>query len=140
MIRRFLTRVLMVVLIAVCGCNVWQVHQLQGQVAQLQSQVRARTAKGTDQAVEASSPPDHSWLDQADRHAASAKAALLRGDLTDAQRELQRGVNDIHHAVAGPAEKTQATFGQARRTLASLQKEADTLWRKVHTIRPDANP
>ena len=37
MIRRFLTRVLILILIAACGYNWLQVQQLQGQVQQLQA-------------------------------------------------------------------------------------------------------
>lgn len=140
MIRRFLTRILIVALIAVCGYNGWQVHQLQGQVERLQAQVQASRGKNALRTSEDASPIDKSWLDQADLHAARARAAVLRADFPTAQRELQRGVDDVHHAVQEPEEKTQATLGQARHTLASLQSQADSLWRKVHTARSGSIP
>ena len=43
MIRRFLTRVLLIVLIAACGYNWLQTQRLQGQVFQLQAEQRIST-------------------------------------------------------------------------------------------------
>ncbi len=137
MIRRFLTRTLIVILIAVCGYNGWQIRQLQQQVVRLQTQVQA--SGGSRTAAEEGSA-DRSWLDQADRHTTLAREAALRADFPTAQRELQRGVDDLHHAVQEPAEKTQATLGQARHALGALQNQADDLWRKVHTARPVSHP
>ncbi len=42
MIRRFLTRILMVLLIAFCGYNWFQVQSLQGQVRDLQTRLAVR--------------------------------------------------------------------------------------------------
>jgi len=50
LIRRFLTRILMVILIAFCGYNWLQVKTLQGQVRELQAQqaIRERRPEATD--------------------------------------------------------------------------------------------
>lgn len=136
MIRRFLTRVLMVILIAVCGYNGWQIHQMQGEIVLLQAETNAVHRAGTKPPASADDPATRSWLDQADVHAGHAQAAIERGDFNAAQHELTAGVNDVHHAVQEPEKKTQATLDQARRTLASLQAQAGSLWRKLHSVQP----
>lgn len=67
MIRRFLTRILMVILIAFCGYNWLQVQRLQTQVSGL----NARLATGSR-----SPRADADWLVQTDRRVRSAQRSL----------------------------------------------------------------
>jgi hypothetical protein len=127
MIRRFFTRVLLVILIAACGYNGWQTHLLQQQVAQLQ-------ARQTHEAGHKASATraDTSWIDQANLHLERAKDAVARADFGTAQHELVLGEDDAQRAAREPVQQTQATLAQTRRSLAALQSQADSLWRKVH--------
>jgi predicted negative regulator of RcsB-dependent stress response len=140
MIRRFLTRVLILILIAVCGYNVWQVRQLQEQMTRVETQLQIATEADAKASAARPAQVSHSWLDQADRHAERARQAIGRGDFTTAQRELEKGVDDVHRAIRTPEAQTEAKLGAARQTLASLQSQADSLWRKVRALHPASIP
>lgn len=127
MIRRFLTRILMVVLIGACGYNGWQVHQMQGEIARLRAQVNSQTV--TAQARPAS------WLDGANQYADRIRTALARGDFGAAQRELALATEDLRQAARKPEAQTQNALAQARRTLTSLQSQADALGRRAGALR-----
>jgi hypothetical protein len=129
MIRRFFTRFLMVMLIAACGYNGWQVHQLQQEVVQLQAQ---QTHEAGHKVPVTRAGTSTSWIDQANLHLERAKDAVARADFGTAQHELVLSEDDAQRAAREPVQKTQATLAQTRRSLAALQSQADSLWRKVH--------
>ena len=134
MIRRFLTRVLMIILIGVCGYNGWQTQRMQGEMTRLQAQVAAMPHHPVGQGA-ANKTPDtaaQSWLGRAELHADRARAALARADFGTAQTEVADGIADVHRAAQEPEAKTQASLSQARQTLQSLQAQADVLWRRAH--------
>ena len=132
MIRRFFTRILMMILIGACGYNGWQVHRMQGEVDRLRLQVKSpgRTAD----AVPTDAAPA-SWLDKANQHADRARAALARGDFGTAQGELSRGSEDLRRAARGPEVRASAALVQARQTLAALQSQADAWGRRAGALR-----
>lgn len=133
MIRRFLTRVLMVILIGACGYNGWQVHQLQGEVANLRAQVKS-PKRATVTAPTVTEPS--SWLDRANLHADNARAALSRGDFGTAQRELTRGSDDLRRAARAPEARASETLAQARQTLAALQEQVNRWQRRAFAPEP----
>jgi len=132
MIRRFLTRVLMVILIGVCGYNGWQIHQMQAEMTRLQAQLAASHHRAGPPVASLAPENAQSWLDRAERHAERARQAVARADFGTAQTEIAAGMEDVHRAAQEPEAKTQATLTQARRTLQSLQAQADDLWRRAH--------
>ena len=100
MIRRFLTRILMVVLLAACGYNWWQVRRLQAEVGELRTRL----------AVPARRPPsDAGWpaTEQELRRRANGWKDALDG--TRSQRTL-RGL--------------QARTEQLRRQADALRRES----------------
>jgi hypothetical protein len=133
MIRRFLTRVLMVILIGVCGYNGWQIHQMQAEMTRLQTQLATSRHRQSGPPAASLAPENaQSWLDRAERHAERARLAVARADFGTAQTEIAAGMDDVQRAAQDPEAKTQATLTQARRTLQSLQAQADDLWRRAH--------
>ncbi len=152
MIRRFFARILMLALLAACGYNIWQVHQMQGELVRLRRQMTAlsRPAPPLRRAAEKDADTQdsaHSWLDRASRDAQAARAALARGDFALAQREGTRGLDAVRQAAQEPEAKTQATLQSLRRTLTTmqaqaqtLQAQADALWRKAHSAPINAAP
>ena len=93
MIRRFLTRVLMVILILCCGYNWWQVRQMQQEIAALRAQVGPNRAAAQDDT--------ESWLGRASLHAGRAREALARADLPTARRELDRSLQAMRAQADG---------------------------------------
>lgn len=129
MIRRFLTRILITGLIVACGYNLWQVHQLRGELARLRTQVRGgRPALAVEERW--------SWIDLANMHADRAREALTRGDLGIARAELSRGADDLQRATWEPTAKTKTMIQEARRTLETLQAQADGLRRRARATLP----
>ncbi|MDQ2800926.1 MAG: hypothetical protein M3Y13_14940 [Armatimonadota bacterium] len=98
MIRRFLTRILMVTLIACCGYNWLQVQHLQAQVNDLS----ARLAAG-------SRPPraDSDWLVQTDSQVRSA----------------QRSLRDLQVQMAKMRAQANALWRQANRETLHKKRE-----------------
>jgi hypothetical protein len=134
MIRRFLTRVLMVILIGISGYNGWQIQRMQGEMTGLQGQLAAIPRHPAGQRAESKAPDAaaQSWLDRAELHAERARAAVARADFGTAQTEVAAGIADVHRAALEPEARTQATLTEARQTLQSLQAQADVLWRRAH--------
>ena len=89
MIRRFLTRILLLALLAFCGYNWLQVRSLQGQVDDLRVRVAAPA-------------PPPAWPAGAARHAGQARQALARSDWKTALRELERGLADFNPGAQPP--------------------------------------
>lgn len=132
MIRRFLTRILMVVLIGACGYNGWQVHQMRGEIARLRAQIASdHRPPGRAARYVAPDPP----LDRANRHADRARLALGRGDFGTAQRELAQATADLRRAARAPEARTEGALTEARRTLTRLQSQADALARRAADVR-----
>ncbi len=131
MIRRFLTRVLMVILIAVCGYNIWQVQQLKAQVTHLQAlaEIRGTHAVKSHPASEptASEGTPQGWLDAANSHLARAHTALSQGNFGLAHAELDRSVDAMHQAAAVPQAQTKQALDRWHRQFTALQKQADAL-------------
>lgn len=90
MIRRFLTRILLVVLLGSCGYNWLQVRALQAQVEDL----RARL--GTP------APPQETAPASAARHVDRSRLALARSDWKAAMRELEQGAADLKRGAQPP--------------------------------------
>lgn len=117
MIRRFLTRILMVVLIAGCGYNWLQVRLLQAEVGDL----KARAARQNRPPPTRLGPPGADW--------------------PVTEQELRRGANGLKNALDG------ARSPQSRRTLHALQaqteqlrEQADALWRAAHPVAGRHSP
>jgi hypothetical protein len=128
MIRRFLTRILMVLMIGGFCYNSWQLRQTQAQVARLQAELHASRRHSSD--VAGTIPND--WLDRAQRHAAKARAAAQRGDMETAQRELSLSADAAQKAITEPALRTQGQVKRLQAQLKSAQDEASALLQKAH--------
>lgn len=137
MIRRFLTRILMVVLIGACGYNGWQIHEMQAEIARLRLQTKIERHNLVS---EPTVTTPSSWLDRANQHADRARLALGRGDFGTAQIELSRGSDDVRRAAREPEARASAAFVQARQTLAALQSQADMWRRRVGAIHDAVAP
>ena len=109
MIRRFLTQILMVILIAACVYNGWQVQQLKAQVAMLQGQPETKPI----------AHPEKS--ERAANDAALAKAALLKGDFQGANKHLEHGFVAIKESTLETQARTEHAVSELQHVLASLQ-------------------
>lgn len=128
MIRRAVSNIIIVALLAAWGWSAWQNHQLRAQVAALQGEQRAsRMQAGQPRRGSGPSVQDGSWLARADAHIAQAGDALSRADVGRAQRELSLGAQDMQRAVRAPAEQTQTATVRARSQVAHLDAQLRTL-------------
>ena len=120
MIRRFLTRILMVILIAFCGYNWLQVQTLQRQVRDLQTRLTIRENRPQATA---------DWAQQAEKHAGLAQTALSRADWRTAQRELQQGIGDLKNAPQ-PSPEVRRDLTTLEAVTKQVQQQVGALWRK----------
>lgn len=132
MIRRFFTRILIVLLITACGYNAWQVHRLQGQVQALSLAVRAGHLVMEHHTAVTDAAPPVSWLTRANDHAARAGTALSRAHVAEAQRDLALSAEDVRRATRemGLAD-APAKLAQLRERLRSLHAQAQSVQTKA---------
>ncbi len=128
MIRRALTRLLLVVLIVFCGYNWLQVRVLQAQVVDMQKALALQEGRVTALPTQ---PPLPALLTQASRHAGLARIALAQSDWKTARRELQQGIGEMNKAAQSPDARHDLTALQTQTQ--QLQEEARALWRKVNS-------
>ena len=106
MIRRFFTRVLMVVLLAACGYNWLQVRRLQTEVGQLKTRLAIQSRP---------SPPVSDW--------------------PVTEQELRRNARDLKNALDGVrSPQSQRTLRDLQVRSEQLRRQADALWREAHAI------
>ena len=106
MIRRFFTRILMMILIAACGYNWMQVRRLQVEVGELQTRLTARSH---------APPPASEW------------------PLTE--QELRRNANDLRRVLDGVrSPQSQRKLHELQTQTEQLRKQADVLWREARTV------
>lgn len=112
MIRRFFTRVLMVVLIAACGYNWLQVRRLQAEVGDLRTRLAVR-----------------------DRPPAPPADWPLTG------QELRRGANGLKNALDGArSPQSRRTLRDLQARTEQLRRQADALWREARTVTSRQSP
>jgi len=105
-IRRFFTRILMVVLIAACGYNWLQVHRLQAEVGDLKTRL----------AVQDRPPPPG-------------------GDWPVTGQELRRDAKGLKDALDGArSPQSQRTLHDLQVRTERLRRQADALWREARSV------
>jgi len=110
-IRRFLTRILMVVLIAVCGYNWWQVRRLEAEVGELKTRLAVRNRP----------PPAVDW------------------PLT--AQELRRSANGLKNTLDGGwSPQSQRTLRDLQARTEQLRRQTDALWREDHSVTGHHSP
>ncbi len=141
MIRRALSSIIIVALLAAWGWSAWQVQQLRVQVRALQSENRAvhaqnkRLAHGQEPRAE-----DVSWLARADAHIQKAGDALSRGDVGRTQRELSAGANDMGRAVRAPAAQAGATLARTHAQITQLDQRLTALQARMQDLSARTAP
>ena len=110
MIRRFFTRVLMVVLLAACGYNWLQVRQLQAEVGDLRTRLAVR-----------SRPPDVAWPPTGQE-----------------LRQGANGLKNALNGVRSP--QSQRTLRDLQARTEQLRRQADALWREAHSVTSRHSP
>jgi len=133
------SRLVVVILICVCGYNWWQIRQLQTEIASLKMAHSSQPRAALQAHSAHDNVPARSWLDQANQHMGDARSAMERSDFGIARRDLQLGADAMQNAVREPEDETRAKLNQARQTLAALQSEADSMVRKLHPSRPSGS-
>lgn len=141
MIRRVLSNIVIVALLAAWGYSAWQTQQLRAQVRTLQSENRAAHAQNKRlERGQAQSDTNVSWPSRAEAHIARAGEALSRGDVNRAQRELAAGAEDMQRAARAPAEQTQTAIVRARAQIAQLDKRLQTLQAQIQDVSAKTAP
>ncbi len=131
MIRRFFTRILIVVLIGFSGYNWVQTRMLQAQVADLEARQTAQARQVQQQA---------DWIARASTQADQARGALARSDWQGAERGLSRGVQDLQNGVQAAVQSPQTRRGlhslqDLQKQMAALRRQADALWHQANSTR-----
>ena len=112
MIRRFFTRVLMVVLIAACGYNWLQVHRLQSEVSDLKTRLAVRD-----------------------------RSPAPQGDWPVTGLELRQGANGLKDVLDGAqSPQTRRSLRDLQAQTEQLRRQADTLWRAARTVTDRHSP
>ena len=112
MIRRFLTRILMVVLIAACAYNWLQVRRLEAEVGQLKT-----------------------------RLAVPARRAGSDTNWPATEQELRRRANDLKNALDGArSPQSQQTLRDLQARTEQLRRQADALWREARSVTGPHSP
>jgi len=112
LIRRFFTRVLMVVLIAACGYNWLQVHRLQAEVSDLKTRLAVRD-----------------------------RSPAPQGDWPVTGLELRRGANGLKDALDGAqSPQTRRSLRNLQVQTEQLRRQADALWRAARTVTDRHSP
>ena len=112
MIRRFFTRVLLVILIAACGYNWLQVHRLQAEVGDLKTRLALK-----------------------DRPLAPQDDWPVTG------QELRRGANGLKNAVdAARSPQTRRSLRDLQARTEQLRRQADALWHEARTVTGRHSP
>ncbi len=124
MVRRFFTRILVVILIGFCGYNWVQTRMLQAQVDDLEARQIVQAKQVREQA---------DWIARANAQAQTARDALSRSDWAGAERGLTQGVQDLQSGVRAAVQSPQTR--RSLHTLQDLQRQADTLWHRAKSIR-----
>ncbi len=124
MVRRFFTRILLVILIGFCGYNWVQTRLLQSQVDDLEARQIVQAKQVREQA---------DWIARANAQAQTARAALGRSDWSGAERGLTQGVQDLQSGVRAAVQSPQTRRGL--HTLLDLQRQADALWHRAKSLR-----
>lgn len=130
------TRLVIILLIGVCGYNWWQIRQLRYEVGKLQTTGISARHKACERHAASVALSAQSWLAQANQHMDSARVAMERSDFGTARSELERGGADLHNTVQQPETQTRAALDQARRSLADLQAKANGMVRNLHPSQP----
>jgi len=112
MIRRFFTRILMVVLLGFCGYNWLEMRALQAEVADLRQRQSV-----TDRRVAESQK--HGQLQPADP-----------ADWRASAQQLEQGIAGLESAAQSP--ETRRKLGRLQEQTRQLGAEADQLWRKAN--------
>jgi len=111
-IRRFLTRILMVVLIAGCGYNWLQVRRLQAEVGDLRTRLAVRN-----------------------RPAGPGEDGFLTG------QELRRNANGLKNSLDGVrSPQSQRALHDLRAQTEQLRRQADALWREARSATVRHSP
>jgi len=141
MIRRALSNLVIVALLAAWGYSAWQTHGLRMQVRALQSEnraARAQNARLAQRQTRSDAPP--SWLARADAHLARAGEALSRADVGRAQREMAAGAADMQRAARAPAEQTQTALVRARAQITRVDERLKTLQAQMQELSAKTAP
>ncbi|WP_125206061.1 hypothetical protein [Capsulimonas corticalis] len=118
---------LILFLIGLCGYTWWQLRQTQAQVVRLQAELNASKRRAGH--TVAGTIPANDWTDRAERHAALARAAAQRGDISTAQHELSLSADAARKAIAEPALRTEGQIKRMQALVKSAQTEAAALVR-----------
>ena len=111
-IRRFFTRVLMVVLLAACGYNWLQVRQLRAEVGDLRTRLAVQ-----------SRPPQPAT------------------DWPVTEQELRRNARDLKNVLDGVrSPQSQRTLRDLQARTEYLRRQADALWREARSVSVRHSP
>lgn len=131
MVRRFFTRILLVILIGFCGCNWVQTRILQAQVDDLEARQIVQAKQVREQA---------DWIARANAQAQTAREALSRSDWRGAERGLSQGVQDLQSGVQAAVQSPQTrrslhTLQKLQSQMESLRRQADSLWHRAKSTQ-----
>jgi predicted negative regulator of RcsB-dependent stress response len=133
MIRKFFLSILILMLIALCAYNNWQLRQVQDQVGHLQRQLSSDEHKQPRTTELVLPPADHSgWLDLAKKHLDLAQAAASQADFGTARKELALSMHCTKEAAAEPEVRTESGIKDAHRRLLELKSQANSLVKQLH--------